>query len=88
MKAAKVVCSLHVARVVTCKYSLATPLSEHQGHSLNLDCKVKKKRKEMHTSLTYNEGSRCVSLLVTSVVTLSKVIVVWATISRHMAYLF
>lgn len=42
----------------------------------------------MHTSLTYNEGSRCVSLLVTSVVTLSKVIVVWATISRHMAYLF
>lgn len=41
----------------------------------------------MHTSLTYNEGSRCVSLLVTSVVTLSKVIVVWATISRHMANL-
>lgn len=37
----------------------------------------------MNTSLTYNEGSRRVSLLVTSVVTLSKVIVVWATISRH-----
>lgn len=50
-----IVYAQHVVWYVKCKYSLASLLSERQGHSLTLDFKIKK-----NTNLAGKEGSRFV----------------------------